>query len=109
MRFYNENVGKTTYESTLFPAPARVDKLMNFEERVIVQNTDAFRGSIAMNLVQSISNRRRCHFESTMSLFHCAEIYEQCGDSSMGPGGRATFECFSATRRLRGGLRLLVS
>ena len=47
---------------------------MNFKERVIVRNTDAFRGSIAMNLVQSISNQRRCRFESTMSLFHCAEF-----------------------------------
>ena len=78
---------------------------MNFKERLIIRNTYVFRGSIAMNLVQSISNRRRCRFESTMSPFHCVEIYEQCGDLSMGPGARAIFECFSVIRHLSGGLK----
>jgi hypothetical protein len=72
-----------------------------------VKNTNAFHGSIAVNLVQNISNPRTCQIESTMSPFRCVEIYEQCCDLPTDPRERATFECFSATRRLKGSRRLL--
>jgi len=60
-----------------------------------------------MNLDQNISNPSTCHLESTMSLFLCAEIYGQCCDLSMDPGGRATFESFPAILPLQSNVRLL--
>jgi len=71
-----------------------------------VRNTNAFHGSITVNLLQNISNRRRYRLESTKSPFRSVESYERYCDLSTDLGGRATFECISATRRLRGSLRL---
>ena len=74
-----------------------------------VRNTNAFHGSITMNSLQDISNRRRYRLESTESPFRRVESYERYCDLSTDLGERATLENFSATRRLRGSLRLLAS
>src|SRR5216683_1327306 len=81
--------------------------MLSLRESMRVQKTNAFHGPISVNLVQNISNGRTCHHESTMPHFQHGDIYEQCCDLPTDPRERATFECFSATRRLKGSRRLL--
>jgi hypothetical protein len=104
----------STYESTLFPAPAEEVKFVSQSHMEImgvrrVEITDASHESIIRNLDRNTSTARTFHHESTMLPFRCDEIHEQCCDSSTDLVERATFECFFAFPHLRRNIRLLAS
>jgi len=92
----------STYESTLFPAPAEEVKFVGQSHMEItgMEITDVSHESIIRNLDRNTSTARTFHHESTMLPFRCVEIHEQCCDSSTDLAERATFECFSAIPHL---------
>ena len=85
----------STYESTLFPAPAEEVKFVSQSHMEIMG-------------VRRVEITDASH-ESTMLPFRCDEIHEQCCDSSTDLVERATFECFFAFPHLRRNIRLLAS
>ena len=91
--YFLDNEG-STYERTLFPAPAAEVNIRN-PIKYGAQTTHVSRVSIKENWNENDSTPSKLHYESTMSLFHCAEIHEQYCDSSMGLGETATFECLA--------------
>jgi hypothetical protein len=101
----------STYESTLFPAPAEEVKFVSEShmEKTCVEITDVSHESIIRNLDRNASTARMFHHESTMLPFRCVEIHEQCCDSSTDLAERATVECLSAISHLRSNIRLLAS
>ena len=98
----SQKTGISTYESTLFPAPAaHIKKIMKSMQILKAQVTDVSHGSIEGRLNQNTSTSRKLHHESTMTQFRHVEIREQCCDSSTDPGEKATLVGFPAIHHLQ--------
>src|SRR5487761_1187611 len=101
--FPERNAERSTYERTLFPAPATVMRFVTHMEMIRAQNTDVSHGSIKTSSYRNTSTVGTYHHESTMFLFRYAEIHEQYYGSSTDLGGKANCEYFVPIRHLGGG------
>ena len=101
--FQDENIERlgSTYQRTLFPAPAISDENHQFLRKRRNQSTHVSHESIKGSLIRTISTPRACCLRQTMLPFRSVASHRQYGDFSTDQVERANSEFLAVSCHLR--------